>query len=144
MERIHCRSKDDDLGTQFLYPGPEGFHWHFKENLVQTTKFKCEFVRNLKAKTFNVFESDVLSHNIAPKRAETKSSPSKRTSEAARLHPPLYKLALQELSQSGAEYNENGKEEWFKRDDPNVNSSSIEDLIKTFSIDRYPVRTANG
>lgn len=61
MERIHCRSKDDDLGTQFLYPGPEGFHWHFKENLVQTTKFKCEFVRNLKAKTFNVFESDVLS-----------------------------------------------------------------------------------
>ncbi|KAF3646083.1 hypothetical protein FXO37_20635 [Capsicum annuum] len=40
----------------------------------------------------------------------------------------------------GAEDNEHGEEESFKRDDPNANSPSIEELVKTFSIDRYPVR----
>ncbi|PHU25499.1 hypothetical protein BC332_03831 [Capsicum chinense] len=65
------------------------------------------------------------------------SSPSKGISAAARLHPPLYELALQALSQSGAEDNEYGKEESFKRDDPNANSPSVEELVKTFSSDRY-------
>ncbi|PHT72219.1 hypothetical protein T459_23004 [Capsicum annuum] len=69
-----------------------------------------------------------------------KSNPSKGTSAAAQLHPPLYELALQALSQSGAEDNEHGEEKSFKRDNPNVNSLSIEELVKTFSIDRYPVR----
>ncbi|PHU08599.1 hypothetical protein BC332_20459 [Capsicum chinense] len=77
---------------------------------------------------------------MASKRKEIKSSPSKGTSATAQLHPPLYELALQALSQSGAEDNEHGKEESFKKDDPNTNSPSIEDLVKTFSIDRYPVR----
>ncbi|PHT65548.1 hypothetical protein T459_29973 [Capsicum annuum] len=71
---------------------------------------------------------------------EIKSSPSKGTSVAAQLHPPLYELALQALSQSGAEDNEHGEKESFKRDDPNANSPSVEELVKTFSIDRYPVR----
>ncbi|PHT98670.1 hypothetical protein BC332_32404 [Capsicum chinense] len=43
---------------------------------------------------------------MAPKIKETESSPSKGTSTAAQLHPPLYELALQTLSQSGAEDNE--------------------------------------
>ncbi|PHU10921.1 hypothetical protein BC332_17851 [Capsicum chinense] len=73
-------------------------------------------------------------------RIETKSSPSKGTSEAARLHPPLYELALQALSQSKAEYDEHGEDECFKRDDANTNSCSTEELVKAFSIDRYPVR----
>ncbi|PHU20901.1 hypothetical protein BC332_12052 [Capsicum chinense] len=77
---------------------------------------------------------------MVPKRTETKSSPSKGTSEAARLHPSLYELVLQALSQSGAEYYEHGKEGCFKRDDADANSPSTEELIKTFSIDRYPVR----
>ncbi|PHU12845.1 hypothetical protein BC332_19775 [Capsicum chinense] len=77
---------------------------------------------------------------MVPKRTEIESSPSKGTSEAARLHPPLYELALQALSQSKAEYDEHGKEEYFKRDDADANSSSTEELVKTFSIDRYPVR----
>ncbi|PHT53011.1 hypothetical protein CQW23_07473 [Capsicum baccatum] len=77
---------------------------------------------------------------MAPKRKKTKSSPSKGTSAAARLYPPLYELALHALSQSGVENNEHGEEEYFKRDDPNSNSSSAEELVKTFSIDRYPVR----
>ncbi|PHU30112.1 hypothetical protein BC332_02205 [Capsicum chinense] len=77
---------------------------------------------------------------MTPKIKETESSPSKETSVAARLHPPLYDLALQALSQSGAEDNEYGEEECLKRDDPNANSPSAEELVKTFSIDRYPVR----
>ncbi|PHU23550.1 hypothetical protein BC332_08657 [Capsicum chinense] len=74
------------------------------------------------------------------KRTETESSPSKETGEAARLHPPLYELALQALSQSGAEYDEQGEEEYYKKDDADANSPSIEELVKAFSIDYYPVR----
>ncbi|PHT56032.1 hypothetical protein CQW23_04518 [Capsicum baccatum] len=77
---------------------------------------------------------------MVPKRTKTESSPSKGTSEAARLHPLLYELALQALSQSGAEYDEYGKEECFKRDDADANIPSIKELVKAFSIDRYPVR----
>ncbi|PHU10081.1 hypothetical protein BC332_21941 [Capsicum chinense] len=77
---------------------------------------------------------------MIPKRTETESSPSKGTSEAARLHPPLYELALQALSQSEAEYDEHGEEEYFKRDDADANSPSIEELVKAFSIDHHPVR----
>ncbi|PHT81177.1 hypothetical protein T459_14192 [Capsicum annuum] len=77
---------------------------------------------------------------MAPKRKEIESSPSKGTSAAAQLHPPLYELTLQMLSQSGAEDNEHGEEESFKRDDPNSNSPSAKELVKTFSIDHYPVR----
>ncbi|KAF3624198.1 hypothetical protein FXO37_31479 [Capsicum annuum] len=40
----------------------------------------------------------------------------------------------------GAEDNEHGEVEAFKRDDPNANSPSAEELVKTFSIDRYTVR----
>ncbi|PHU11631.1 hypothetical protein BC332_18561 [Capsicum chinense] len=73
-------------------------------------------------------------------RKEIESSLSKGTNAAARLHPPLYELVLQALSQSGAEDNEHGEKESFKRDDPNANSSSAEELVKTFSIDRFPVK----
>ncbi|PHU30991.1 putative serine/threonine-protein kinase [Capsicum chinense] len=71
---------------------------------------------------------------------ETESSPSKGISEAARLHPSLYELSLQALSQSGAEYDEHGEEGYFKRDDVDANSPSTEELVKAFNIDRYPVR----
>ncbi|PHT43726.1 hypothetical protein CQW23_17751 [Capsicum baccatum] len=83
--------------------------------------------------------SSVATDNMALKRKEIESSPSKGTSAAAQLHPPLYELALQTLSQSGAKDNEHGEEESFKRDNPNANSLSAEELVKTFSIDRYPV-----
>ncbi|PHT65304.1 hypothetical protein T459_29729 [Capsicum annuum] len=74
-----------------------------------------------------------------PTKKEIKSSPIKGTSEASRLHPPLYELALQALSQSGVEDNEHKEKESFKRDDPNTNSPSTEELVKTCSIDQYPV-----
>ncbi|PHU20418.1 hypothetical protein BC332_11569 [Capsicum chinense] len=84
--------------------------------------------------------SVVATDNMAPKRTEIESSPSKGTSKAARLHPPLCELALQALSQSGVEYDEHREEEYFKRDDLNANSPSTEELVKTFNINCYPVR----
>ncbi|KAF3615514.1 putative agglutinin-2-like [Capsicum annuum] len=78
--------------------------------------------------------------NMTPKIKEIKSSLSKGTSEAARLHSPLYELALQALSQSGAEDNEHGERKCSKIYDPNANSPSTDELVKTFSIDRYPMR----
>ncbi|PHT55290.1 hypothetical protein CQW23_03776 [Capsicum baccatum] len=87
---------------------------------------------------FPMIYSSVATDNMAHKRKEIESSPSKETSAAAQLHPPLYELALQALSQLGAEDNEHGEEESFKRDDPNANSPSAKELVKTFSIDRYP------
>ncbi|PHU15510.1 hypothetical protein BC332_16715 [Capsicum chinense] len=77
---------------------------------------------------------------MVSKRIETESSPSKGTSEAAKLHPPLYEFVLQALSQSGAEYDEHGEKKYFKRHDVDANSPSTEDLVKAFSIDHYPVR----
>ncbi|PHT68379.1 Transcription factor bHLH80 [Capsicum annuum] len=79
-------------------------------------------------------------NNMAPKRKEIESILGKRTSEAARLHPPLYEHPLQVLSQSEAEDDERGEEEYFKREDPNGNIPSTKELVKTFSIDQYPVR----
>ncbi|PHT92874.1 hypothetical protein T459_00756 [Capsicum annuum] len=66
---------------------------------------------------------------MAPKRKEIESSPNKETNVADRLHRPLYEFALQTLSQSGAEDNEHGEKECLKRDDPNANSPSTEELI---------------
>ncbi|KAF3641732.1 Polyubiquitin [Capsicum annuum] len=74
--------------------------------------------------------------NMVPKRTEIESSLSKGTSEAAKLHPPLYELAFQVLSQSEAEYDEQREEECFKRDDADTNSPSTKDLVKAFRIDR--------
>ncbi|KAF3679584.1 putative C2 and GRAM domain-containing protein-like [Capsicum annuum] len=42
----------------------------------------------------------------------------------------------------GAEDNEQRVEESFKKDDPNANSPSAEELVKTFNIDRYPMKMA--
>ena len=52
----------------------------------------------------------------------------------------MHEYALQALSQSGVEYGEHGEEGCFKRDDADANSPSTEELVKAFSIDRYPVR----
>ncbi|PHU00781.1 hypothetical protein BC332_30568 [Capsicum chinense] len=67
---------------------------------------------------------------MAPKIKEIESSPSKGTTTAAQLYLPLYELALQALSQSGAEDNEHGEEESFQRDDLNANSPSLKSWSK--------------
>ncbi|PHU16381.1 hypothetical protein BC332_17586 [Capsicum chinense] len=66
--------------------------------------------------------------------------PSRGISEAARLYPSLYELALQTLSQLRVQYDEHGEEKYFKRDDADANSPSTKELVKAFSIDRYPMR----
>ncbi|PHU30603.1 hypothetical protein BC332_02696 [Capsicum chinense] len=80
------------------------------------------------------------SYSKSSSSKEIKSSPSKGTSEAARLYPPLNELALQVLSRSGAEDEEHREEKYFKRDDPNANIPSTKKLVKNFTIDSYPVR----
>ncbi|KAF3622687.1 hypothetical protein FXO38_31147 [Capsicum annuum] len=54
----------------------------------------------------------------------------------------LFLLFLTNSSSSvtGAENDEHGKEEYFKREGPNTNIPSTKEVVKTFSIDRYPVR----
>ncbi|KAF3632831.1 hypothetical protein FXO38_25940 [Capsicum annuum] len=77
---------------------------------------------------------------MTPKIKEIESSLSKDKNEAARLYPLLYKLALPALSQSRAEDDEHGEKEYFKRENPNPNIPSTEELVKTFSIDSYSIR----
>ncbi|PHT59287.1 hypothetical protein CQW23_01650 [Capsicum baccatum] len=88
--------------------------------------------------SFDTAEEAVVAYDEAT--IEIFNIPSNRTSVAARLHPQLYELTLQALSQSGAEDNEHGEEEFLKRDDPNANSPSTEEFFKTFNIDRYPMK----
>ncbi|PHT53154.1 F-box/LRR-repeat protein [Capsicum baccatum] len=54
----------------------------------------------------------------------------------------LFLLFLTDYSSAaiGAENDEHGEEKYFKREDPNANSPSTDELVKTFSIDHYPVR----
>ncbi|KAF3648910.1 hypothetical protein FXO38_17940 [Capsicum annuum] len=103
------------------------------KQIVELTQ-KCAANDDKFAK-FAKFEELVKKH--MPK--ETESSPSKGTSTTTRLHPPLYELVLQALSQSGVEDNEHREEECLKRDDPNTNSPSAKELVKTFSINCYPI-----
>ncbi|KAF3626568.1 putative protein EIN4-like [Capsicum annuum] len=77
---------------------------------------------------------------MALKRKEIESSSSKGTIAAVQLHPLLYELTLQTLSQSRAEDNKHREEKSFKRDDPSTNSLFAKELVKTYNIDRYPVR----
>ncbi|PHU03496.1 hypothetical protein BC332_28747 [Capsicum chinense] len=50
------------------------------------------------------------------------------------------KICGQSYDGARVEDNKHGEEECLKRDDLNANSPSAEELVKTFSIDRYPVR----
>lgn len=53
----HCRSKDDDLGNQFLSVGRD-FRWHFRSNIFGTTLFYCHLWRTQGHITFLVFWDD--------------------------------------------------------------------------------------
>ncbi|PHU07128.1 hypothetical protein BC332_23617 [Capsicum chinense] len=49
-------------------------------------------------------------------------------------------LPQRDSPSDGAEDNEDEEEECLKRDHPNTNSPSSEELVTTFSIDHYPIR----
>ncbi|MFS8004763.1 putative plant self-incompatibility S1 [Helianthus anomalus] len=40
---VHCRSKDDDLGTHVLHPPNLEFEWSFCDNIGLTTLFLLSF-----------------------------------------------------------------------------------------------------
>lgn len=52
--RVHCASKDDDLGYHDLSNGQE-FMWTFSDNIWGTTLFFCHFWWGDKDKSFDVY-----------------------------------------------------------------------------------------
>lgn len=56
--RVHCQSKDDDLGFHTLLPGEE-FHWRFRENFWATTLYFCHFWWGSKDANFIVFDQNL-------------------------------------------------------------------------------------
>ncbi|PHU14832.1 hypothetical protein BC332_16037 [Capsicum chinense] len=52
----------------------------------------------------------------------------------------MKQLKTSDATDEGVENNEHDEEECLKRDDPNANIPSAEELVKTFSINCYPVR----
>ena len=51
---VHCRSKDDDLGTHNLSSG-QSFEWSFRDNFWGTTLFWCNFDWNNMHKSFDIY-----------------------------------------------------------------------------------------
>ncbi|PHT68197.1 hypothetical protein T459_27684 [Capsicum annuum] len=49
-------------------------------------------------------------------------------------------IGLRPRTSQHGEYDEHRVDEYFKRDDPNANCPYTQELVKTFSIDHYPVR----
>ncbi|GFP91820.1 hypothetical protein PHJA_001326000 [Phtheirospermum japonicum] len=61
--KIHCASKDDDLGNHTIYSG-DGFNWTFCENLFHTTLYFCHLWWGSrwgsKQKAFDVFKETLV------------------------------------------------------------------------------------
>ncbi|KAI5682182.1 hypothetical protein M9H77_03410 [Catharanthus roseus] len=54
--RVHCQSKDDDIGYHDLYIKQE-IQWSFKMNWIDTTLFFCHFWWNNFDTSFDVFNA---------------------------------------------------------------------------------------
>lgn len=54
--RVHCKSRDDDIGTHTLSNGEE-FSWRFTPNIFRTTLFYCYFFWEEKQKSFAVYDA---------------------------------------------------------------------------------------
>ncbi|KAI4378983.1 hypothetical protein MLD38_016394 [Melastoma candidum] len=64
---LHCRSKDDDLGTREMSPG-ETYSWSFRPNFWHTTLFYCTVSQgSIQGYTFNAYD-----HQRDYKRCEDK------------------------------------------------------------------------
>ncbi|KAI3876348.1 hypothetical protein MKX03_032946 [Papaver bracteatum] len=56
--KIHCKSKDDDLGEHRLTYGAE-FAWKFKTNIWETTMFWCNmWVNDVYKGGYHIFEAE--------------------------------------------------------------------------------------
>ncbi|MCD7469538.1 hypothetical protein HAX54_008642 [Datura stramonium] len=52
--KVHCQSKDDDVGVRTLKVG-EKFDFSFHQNFLGNTHFYCKFEWGSKSNTFDVF-----------------------------------------------------------------------------------------
>lgn len=52
--KVHCQSKDDDIGVRTLNPGDQ-FSFSFRMNIFGTTLFHCNLVWGSKHNHFEVF-----------------------------------------------------------------------------------------
>ncbi|XP_022875054.1 S-protein homolog 24-like [Olea europaea var. sylvestris] len=59
--RIHCASRDDDLGYHTLSENQD-FHWHFYEDILLRTLFFCHFWCGKRQKAFVVFKDPTACH----------------------------------------------------------------------------------
>ncbi|KAM3327900.1 hypothetical protein P3S68_033362 [Capsicum galapagoense] len=53
--KVHCASKDNDLGDQFLFSTKKDFTWSFCEDFFNRTLYFCHFWWGTKESTFDVF-----------------------------------------------------------------------------------------
>ena len=60
--RIHCQSKDNDIGFHDLRPN-ERIRWHFRMNYWHTTKFWCHFWWGNKDTSFDVMSWSFARHH---------------------------------------------------------------------------------
>ncbi|PHT94344.1 hypothetical protein T459_02226 [Capsicum annuum] len=95
--------------------------------------FPPKFHSNVKRQLAN--DASLPMHSKANQRLQQISYPVQQMSDLFLLFPMDYSSAATEV-----EDDEHGEEEYFKREDPNVNSPFTKELVKTFNIDRYPVR----
>lgn len=61
---VHCKSKDDDLGTHDLATGAE-VNWSFNTNYFGTTLFWCYLRTNIEHASFEVFWVEKEHHWLA-------------------------------------------------------------------------------
>ena len=61
----HCRSKDTDFGEKILIIN-DAFHWEFRRNIGETTKYSCKLTWMADGKIFKEFDNfEVFNNHIA-------------------------------------------------------------------------------
>ncbi|CAA7037791.1 unnamed protein product [Microthlaspi erraticum] len=58
--KVHCKSKDDNLGDKYLGPGKD-YHFNFSDNFWGTTRFGCTLSKGPDykiSKTFDAYVQD--------------------------------------------------------------------------------------
>ncbi|XP_062104467.1 S-protein homolog 6-like [Humulus lupulus] len=61
---VHCKSKDDDLGSHIL-GNKEVFEWKFRINFAGTTLFYCGLTWEGASRTFDIFDAPRDSNRCA-------------------------------------------------------------------------------
>ncbi|KAL7109689.1 hypothetical protein ACP275_06G190500 [Erythranthe tilingii] len=62
--KLHCASKDNDLGNHTMYDANQEFHWRFCENIIPNTLFFCHLWWGSKDIAFDAFRSKLIEDDI--------------------------------------------------------------------------------